>query len=324
VGKSSQVLMLRVEAPRLEKTGVDRPLRVCVAQTVIPTDDEFKPPADLTLSGPNIRRRHRNHLSATLVAIERLLTLRETHKALGRRLDWLILPELSVHPQDIRTHLVPFARAHKTIITVGLTYKELLVGRPPLVNSALWVIPAWSEAHGLRIYIREQGKYHLAQEEEESNRSGRGQVIQSFRLCQWLVGYEWRCRDQTRPLWLTASICYDATDIALAADLRDRSDIFAVPAMNKDVNTFDNMAMALHYHMFQMVIVANNGKYGGSNAYAPYKKPFDRQIIHLHGQDQAAIAFFEIRNIDVFLQRKTNAQNQSTDSQQWKFPPAGA
>ena len=54
----------------------------------------------------------------------------------------------------------------------------------------------------------------------------------------------------TNPLWLTASICYDATDLSLAADLREHSDVFAIPALNMDVNTFDQMAMALHYHMF--------------------------------------------------------------------------
>ena len=55
----------------------------------------------------------------------------------------------------------------------------------------------------------------------------------------------------------------------MAADLRDQSDVFAILALNKDVATFDQMALALHYHMFQMVIVANNGLYGGSNAYVP-------------------------------------------------------
>jgi len=62
--------------------------------------------------------------------------------------------------------------------------------------------------------------------------------------------------------------------------------VFAIPALNKDVTTFDQMALALHYHMFQMVIVANNGLFGGSNAYVPYKDAFRRQLFHLHGQPQ--------------------------------------
>jgi hypothetical protein len=143
------------------------------------------------------------------------------------------------------------------------------------------------------------------------------------------VGYDWSNRDVDRPLWLTASICYDATDLALAADLRHRSDVFAIPALNKDVSTFDQMALALHYHMFQYVIVANNGQYGGSNAYAPYREAHVRQVFHLHGQPQASIAFLEIDNIAEFLQRKASAQNQSeppanpATAPPWKFPPAG-
>ncbi|HWT83721.1 MAG TPA: hypothetical protein VN648_33595, partial [Candidatus Methylomirabilis sp.] len=65
---------------------------------------------------------------------------RETHKGRDGRLDWLILPELSVHPSDIRTHLVPFARKHRAIVLAGLTYEALFAGQP-LINSAVWIIP---------------------------------------------------------------------------------------------------------------------------------------------------------------------------------------
>jgi hypothetical protein len=135
-------------------------------------------------------------------------------------------------------------------------------------------------------------------------------------------------------LWLTSSICYDATDLSLASDLRTRSDVFAIPALNRDVVTFDQMALALHYHMFQMVIVANNGTYGGSNAYAPYKEAWHRQVFHLHGQPQASAAFLEIDDISGFIGR-IDAARASTPvgvngpvptgvgGPTWKFPPAG-
>jgi hypothetical protein len=50
------------------------------------------------------------------------------------------------------------------------------------------------------------------------------------------------------PLVVTGSICYDATDIALASDLKGRSDIYLISALNRDVGTFDRMTEALHYH----------------------------------------------------------------------------
>lgn len=324
-GPRHSVLLLPLSTPRPDGSCTPRTLRACVVQTVIPKLADFTP-ADLTLSNPTIRRRHRNHLSAAIAAVERMLDLRETHLERGGRLDWLILPELSVHPDDVRTHLVPFARAHRTIILAGLTYERLFTDQP-LVNSALWVIPVWSKAHGLQVLIRRQGKHHLALNEEQFNVGGT--VVQGFRPCQWLVGYNWSGRSGDQPLWLTASICYDATDLSLAADLRHHSDVFAIPALNRDVNTFDQMALALHYHMFQLVIVANNGAYGGSNAYLPYRESYLRQIFHLHGQPQASVAFLEIGDVASFLQRKINAQGQpphSTDpavSGSWKYPPAG-
>ncbi len=198
-------------------------------------------------------------------------------------LDWLILPELAVHPSDVATRLVPFARAHKALILTGLTYEDLFPGRP-LVNSALWIIPERS-TYGLQIRVRRQGKAHIAPSEQHFNVGG-------FRPCQWLIGFPWS--ECSEPMWLTASVCYDATDLGLAADLRKESDVFVIPALNKDVKTFDQMALALHYHMFQLVVVVNNGKYGGSNAYWPSDDAHKRQIFHLHGQPQASIGFFEI------------------------------
>ncbi len=227
-----------------------------------------------------------------------MLALRETHKGSEGGLDWLILPELAVHPRDVHTHLVPFARFHKAIVLTGLTYEEIQTGQP-LVNSALWIIPEWSDAYGLQIRTRRQGKAHLAPNEQALNVGG-AHVIRGFRPCQWLIGYPWSSAADTEPVWLTAAVCYDATDLGLAADLRDMSGVLAIPALNKDVRTFDQMALALHYHMFQLVVVANNGQYGGSNAYWPRSDPHIRQVFHMHGQPQASIAFLEIDDIAGF------------------------
>ena len=316
-GSATRALILPLLAKRPTATNTKRPLRACVVQTAIPVINNFQH-TDLTLNEITIRRKHRNHLSAALAAVERMLALRETHKGSEGRLDWLILPELAVHPEDVSTHLVPFARAHKAMILTGLTYEEILTGQP-LVNSALWVIPEWSDAYGLQIKTRRQGKLHLAPNEQAFNGGG-AHVLQGFRPCQWLIGYPWSSADGTPPVWLTAAVCYDATDLGLAADLRDVSDVLAIPALNKDVKTFDQMALALHYHMFQLVVVANNGQYGGSNAYWPRSDAHIRQVFHSHGQPQASIAFLEIDDIGAFLERHDVSGAGASD---WKHPPAG-
>lgn len=286
-------------------------LRACVVQMAFPSSTDFDE-TDLGMSSTALRIRHRRHLSAALAAVRSSLALRETHKRMEGRLDWLILPELSVHPNDVQTHLVPFARAHKTIILAGLTYEELVPGQP-LVNSAIWVLPTQDPTRGVQILTRRQGKQHLAPDEKGYESSG---LLQSFRPCQWLIGYDWSADQTVDPLWLTAAICFDATDLRLAADLKNRSDVFAIPAMNRDVNTFDNMAIALHYHMHQMVVVANNGHFGGSNAYAPFTQSWDRRVFHMHGQPQASIAFFELDDIAAF-------KNRGASGELFKPPPAG-
>jgi hypothetical protein len=332
-GAASMTLILPVSLPPPIRPLKDRPMRVCVVQTVIPDPKkrdprDFPEPGtggDLTLSDRRIRTRHRNHLSKALAAVRSALDLRETHRPRDGRLDWLILPELSVHPRDVWTHLVPFARMYKAIILAGMTYQRPVAGGP-LINSALWVIPTLSRAYGLQVFVLQQGKLHLAPDEEQYNTSG--PILQGYRPCQWLVGYPWSANPAEEPLWLTASICYDATDLALAADLRDLSDVYAIPSLNRDVSTFDQMALALHYHMFQYVIVANNGTYGGSNAHVPYREAHERQVFHVHGQPLASIAFLEIDGIGEYLERKMDARRPVDEPRderrrRWKYPPAG-
>lgn len=329
-GPATNLLMLPMEiSPPVSKSKNKSPFQVCVVQTAVPRVSHFAV-EDLSLDRSTIRREHRNHLAATLRAVKHMHALRKTYKESTKQLDWLILPELAVHPKDVHTHLIPFARAHKTIILTGLTYEEIIVGQP-LVNSALWIIPQHSDAYGLQIITRRQGKGHLAPDEFDFNCGGLHRV-QEFRPCQWLIGFPWTKDKRVRPIWLTASVCYDATDLALVSDLRAQSDILAIPALNKDVKTFDQMAQALHYHMFQLIIVANNGQYGGSNAYWPKKDRHERRIFHTHGQPQVTISFFEIDNIEAFLKRdevnETTVEEQdystsSARSSDWKYPPAG-
>ena len=315
-GAASQTLMMPMIAEWPTKTPKNRTLRGCIVQTVVPQDKDFDN-CDITLSHPDFRRKHRNHLSAALEAVKKMLYLRKTHLEDDGRLDWLILPELAVHPQDVKTHLLPFAQKYKSIILAGLTYQKLFDDRQP-INSALWILPRQPEEQGLQILTRRQGKLHIAPTEKKYE-------VDGFRPCQWLIGYPWSETDP-RPLWLSGAVCYDATDLNLAADLKNESDVFAIPSFNKDVDTFDQMALALNYHMFQHVIVVNNGQYGGSNAHWPVHEKFNRQIFHLHGQPQASIAFFEIENIDKVLDRRQLGRREGSSQRDavWKNPPAGA
>jgi hypothetical protein len=154
--------------------------------------------------------------------------------------------------------------------------------------------------------------------EEEAMLSG---VVQGHRPCQWLLRWKWSSNKSNRPLILSGSICYDATDLALAADLKKRSDIYAISALNRDVGTFDRMTDALHYHMYQMVVLANHAHFGGSNAYVPYREQFHKQVFHLHGQDEALVAFFDVADPAELINRG-NTSSETRTTRLWKTPPA--
>jgi hypothetical protein len=179
------------------------------------------------------------------------------------------------------------------------------------------MVPEWSRAEGFQIRRIEQGKKNLTAPEANFI-----PTPISFRPVQWLIEYQWHSDvEKYRPLILSASVCYDATDLALAADLRLRSDLYIICALNCDVGTFDRMSEGLHYHMFQGVIVVNNGQYGGSSFYMPFSETFHRQVFHLHGQPQVSIAFAEIspqKLID-----RPDGREADLPEGKWKTPPAG-
>ena len=107
----------------------------------------------------------------------------------------------------------------------------------------------------------------------------------------------------------------------MRGDLRVRNDLYAVCALNKDVATFDNLAESLNYHLYQGVLIVNNGSYGGSSFFAPLEKDFRREILHFHGQPQAHIGFAEVSPCKLI--HRPRGEENSEPVGIWKKPPAG-
>lgn len=329
-GHHSETIFLEQSAPLLYRpqhaTSWKRPLRIGVVQTVIPDLEDYSNHATAPdLSGdPALRRRHRAHLRAALQGVKQMRQLRDTHRDMtgddGQTIDLLVFPELAVHPDDVGPLLVPFARKHRCILLFGMVYHtEPRLPGSPLINSCQWLIPEWTNSRGFQLRAVEQGKRHLIEAEK-----GLRPVPVGFRPAQWLVEYMWSSDPNLRPLTITASVCYDATDLTLAADLRSRSDLYIICALNQDVGTFDRMSEALHYHMYQGVLLVNNGQFGGSSFFMPLDKPFHRQVFHFHGQPQAAIAFAEISPEKLVNRPKLGDSSGSGPPEgTWKTTPAG-
>lgn len=322
-GKASKLMFLEQRAPYPGKAPAkwNRSLRVGIVQSIVPDMGIFKAHADQPeLNDPAIRNQHRSHLSAILEGVKQMLRIRDTHRSQKEgefgTIDLLVFPELSVHPSDINAVLLPFVRSRRCIVLAGLVYHKHESG--DLINSALWLIPEWSEAHGLQIRRIEQGKAYLTKEELMLT-----PCPAPFRPAQWIIEFPWSSDSQADVLRISASVCFDATDLRLISDLKTRSDIFIVCALNKDVATFDRMAEGLHYHMYQGVLVVNNGEFGGSSFYLPYCDLHNRQVLHLHGQPQAQIAFVEISPEKMLSRPTSEGFADQYPAGKWKSTPAG-
>ena len=296
--KSSSIPVLPTKVKRpTEKDD----FRIVTVQQLLPREDDFSI-ADPELNTNIVRAKHREHLSAicqlTVKTLEAKINSDGSEK--NPSADLIVFPEVSVHidDQDIIRKL---ADKTQSIIFAGLVFTDY---KGKLVNIGRWFIPDYRES-GRQWIIRDQGKEHLTKNEIELG-------IQNHRPCQHIL----EIHDHREvPFMITGAICYDATDIRLAADLRDKTDLFVIAAHNKDVSTFDNMASALQYHMYQHIVISNIGEFGGSTIQAPFKEPYHRLISHVHGIGQISI---NMADIDLAAFKSASKKRKET-----KTKPAG-
>lgn len=271
--KASNVPLLPTTIGRPNKE--NQPFRLITVQPLLPRTEDFSI-TDPGLNNINTRAKHRDHLLAMCqLTFKTLQTKSSADKGKQQHLaDLIVFPEVAVHIDDLDV-LKRLADKTRAIIFAGVVFTD---HKGRLVNFARWIIPDIRPS-GRQWIIRDQGKEYMTPGEVDLGITG-------YRPCQHLIEIHGHPEG---PFRLSGAICYDATDIRLAADLRDKTDLFVVAAHNADVSTFDNMAAALHFHMFQHIVIANIGEFGGTTIQAPFKLPYHRLISHVHGNDQIAI-----------------------------------
>lgn len=315
-GASSRLPIYRypVEWPLNETRG----LRVAMVQGLMPLHHHF----DSGLTGldvPGYREKHRNHTAALLHLTHKHLVARDY--VLGRsekpHFDLVVFPELSIHVDD-QDLMRAFSDATGAMLFYGLLGATEPTSSEP-INAARWLVP--QRRAGRRSWVDvDQGKFNLTPEEHNLG-------IKPWRPYQVVIELVDSTKPTKKPYRLTGSICFDATDISLAADLRNESHMYVVAAMNKDVKTFDSMVAALRYHMYQHILIANVGEFGGSTAQAPYDKEHRRLISHSHGGNQLAISVFDVRAEDFGPELKAAESGvkkwKEVSERIGKAPPAG-
>ncbi|MCE0493125.1 RNA-directed DNA polymerase [Vibrio salinus] len=284
-------------------------LNVVMVQTLLPLDNDFDT-YGFELNDPKYRAKHRRHIaSVSELILHNIASLDSVNvkPKLKGMVDLIVWPELSVSPDDLDI-LERLSDKTGAIIFAGIGFSHIKNARE-LNNAAIWIIPNKSSS-GRRFIKRLQGKQNMT--------VGELSKITPWRPYQLIVELIHPAFENQEGFKLTGSICYDATDIKLSADLKDKSHAYIVSAMNKDVGTFDSMVDALFYHMYQYVVLVNSGEYGGSVAKAPYKEKFDKLITHTHGSHQVAISSFQMNMFDF---RECGLSLRS--DKKVKTPPAG-
>ena len=290
-------------------------LTVAYVQSAFPRFDTLM--GDPLMEKKGNRRTQRKHLSALLSLLDAMI---RGHESKGSDeayspVDLLVFPELSIHTEDVKK-LEDFAMLHKTIIFAGLVYSDRCRIEGELVNHGIWLLPDESEGH-LQVERVWQGKANPIKKERDCL------GVTSWRPYQALIPLQQRQENEDgderlEARWaITAAICYDATQLELASDLVNLSDVFVVAALNQDVGTFDSMTTALNYHMFQHVMLVNSGEFGGSTIQAPYRERHMRTLLHEHGGGQIAVGITKIYP-EHFLADVT-----PPDGFRTKTPPAG-
>ncbi|HAT49594.1 MAG: hypothetical protein HQL07_05230 [Nitrospirae bacterium] len=283
-----------------------RTLRIALVQTLVPQVDDFCK-ADPTLDNPAFRVKHKRHITEICTLVIKHLRVQQTASAEKDEdplANLIVFPELSVHRDDIWI-LKRLSDKTKAIIVTGLNLRQIPSGH--YVNEVCWLIPD-ENSSGRSWITRFQGKKHPTKLETPLGVIGHRPYQLVFELD---VG-------RRRGYAIASAICYDATDIKLAADLTNISDMFIIPALNRDVPTFDNMVAALQYHMFQHIVLVNSGEFGGSTVQAPFSERTDKVISHLHGGKQAGVSIFDI-DVNDFGPDATL----SPPPRKRKTPPAG-
>ena len=315
-GKGSNLPLYRLTMTCADNTRLDD-FRVAIVQCLIPGLGDFSK-TDLTRWTPQFRRRHRRHLASMCKLVHAHLTALDTSQGLsannpdGAYLDLIVFPELAVHPDDMDL-LYSLSDRTKAAIFAGQThFKHPFYKRP--INRAAWILRTRYQT-GRQFLTVYQGKQFPTDLEL-------GMQVRGHRPYQILI--ELSSNKSPSTARLTGAICYDATDLKLAADLRDVSDLFVIAALNQDINTFDAMTDALHFHMYQPVVLANAGAFGGSNAVAPYSEHHRRLIAHVHGNTQAAVSLFNVDLLSFKSKPGKRATGQPPANPPGrKTPPAG-
>lgn len=192
--------------------------------------------------------------------------------------DFLILPEIMVPREYVRSHIPTLCNENNLIIIGGIEFyhksthnnskyiqNEAFIAVPGAVNNKnireramIWRIPKIYPAFSEEKTIKDTG-YHFSP-------GNKLYIFKSKEYGNWAV-----------------LICVDYLNLPIQQMLQKKIQTLFIVAFNKDLNYYYAMSESVHRTLFCNVVVCNAANYGGSHAFTPYRDRFKREVLKLHG-----------------------------------------
>lgn len=218
--------------------------------------------------------------------------------ASGRRVDYIIFPELSLREHWFNRFAMKLAKSRISLIA-GLDYQKgsrwpatkhlINQTRCSLVTNA----PGYPAA---AYYVQNKQEPALIERNELRN-------INNASLCDGgltqryvVVHGAWR---------FGVLICNELTDLAARTVLRGKVDGLIVPEWNRDVNSFSALVEATALDLPAYIIQINNRSYGDSRVRQPHQDPWLRDLTQVKGGE---LDYFTVVTLDINALRYFQSQ----------------
>ncbi len=234
-------------------------------------------------------------------------------RSMERQPDIVLFPELAI-PIGFEGKLKRAADKIESIIIAGLDYRiELAQPYPAVSNEAVVIVPRRLKGRRIasRTETRRVGKTYPAPGEKKRLLDITGASVKFVSdPTIWIF-------ESTDLGKFAVAICYDFMDLDRIVMYRNKIQTLFILAYNRDTTSFDHLAEALGRMLFCNVVVCNCGKFGGSQAVSPFRKPYKRTIYRHSGQNLPNAQLIELPLAELLAHQEGN------ESKNFKSLPPG-
>ena len=192
--------------------------------------------------------------------------------------DFLVLPEITVPQEYLKSHIQTICNQHDLIIIGGVEFyhKKTINNMKFIQNEAFIAVPGIETSPGQkeRAMVWRIPKIYPAAIEENSVKEAGYHFAPGNKL------YLFKSEEYGN--WAVL-ICVDFLNLPIHQILQKKIQTLFIVAFNPDLNYYYSVSDSLHRILYCNIIVCNAADYGGSHVYTPYRKQYLREVMKIQG-----------------------------------------